>query len=49
MIRLSVSTQRGTTRESRTMSSHFGDYSDLGDAPWPAGPISVSILSSCIE
>lgn len=49
MIRLSVSTQRGTTRESRTMSSHFGDYSELGDAPWSAGPAIVAILSVSME
>jgi hypothetical protein len=37
MIRSLTSTQRGTTRESRTMSSHFSDQLERGDAPWRRG------------
>jgi hypothetical protein len=44
MIRSLVSTQRGTTRESRTMSSHVGDCLEPGDAPWQRGQGVMPVL-----
>jgi hypothetical protein len=48
MIRSLASTQKGTTRESRSVSAHFSDHLELGDAPWRRGQTVTPVLPLCV-